>query len=213
MEARLQSNLISWLQEANVGIEEHNATGRLKKTINTKNILFMSAGAFSGYSGSNDDLISIIAERCKGESLIGFGSDVKSKKLSDTERKKLLHDVTPVDICRYGLKPELVGRLHALAVFDDLDKEMKRRILRESEDSPVKKYEISLNRRGFDVFMDNETMDFIAEKSPKETGARGLIETASRVYREIIFDPLVYANEEKNITIDKKLVEAILAQQ
>lgn len=210
MEARLQSSLVSWLQDANVGVEEFNAGVRSKHVINTRNILFMAAGAFSGYNGHDDSLLSIISKRNKGESTIGFGSEPRSKKISDPEMRKMLHRVTSEDISSYGLKPELVGRLHSFAVFDDLDMEMKRKILRESEDSPLRRYEFLLSVRGFNVNIDDATIDQIALMSPKDTGVRGLNDSVSRVFNEILFDPTVYAGEGDMITIDGDLVRPIL---
>ena len=99
--------------------------------VNTKNILFICGGAFDG-------LEKIIEKRLDQKS-IGFGANVQGKK--DKDLNKILHEVQPHDILKFGIIPELVGRLPVIAPLNALKREDLVRILQEPKNALVKQYQ------------------------------------------------------------------------
>src|SRR5439155_538344 len=99
--------------------------------VNTKDILFVCGGAFEG--------LEKIVERRVGEKVLGFGAEIKSKK--DKDLSKLMSLVEPEDLLRYGLIPELVGRLPVVGVLDHLDEAALVSILTEPKNAITKQYQ------------------------------------------------------------------------
>lgn len=147
--------------------------------INTSNILFVCGGAFDGID-------SIIQKRV-GKKAMGFGADIQSKQ--DLDIGALLKMIQPEDLLKYGLIPELVGRLPVVATLDLLDEEAFVRILTEPKNALVKQYQ-----KLFD--MDHVTLDFekgvfelIAQKAKEtKTGARGLRGIMETMMMDIMYD-------------------------
>ena len=146
--------------------------------INTENILFICGGAFDG-------LESIIEQR-KGHQTIGFGGDIRTKK--ERVAKGVFNDANAHDIVKYGLIPELVGRLPVIVSLDNLDEDAFIRIIREPKNALAKQYQ-----RLF--ALDNVALEFedgayraIARKAiDREMGARGL-----RSIMEKLLQPSMY---------------------
>ena len=133
--------------------------------INTKNILFICGGAFEG-------LEKIIEQRLDKKS-IGFGADVQKKK--DKDLTKILREVQPHDILKFGLIPELVGRLPVIASLDALRREDLVRILKEPKNALVKQYKKLLEYDDVELEFEPEALDAIADKAiERNIGARGL---------------------------------------
>ena len=133
--------------------------------IDTTNILFILGGAFDGME-------KIIEKRLSSGSL-GFGGDVKSK--ADLSREKLLAQVVPQDIIRYGLIPELVGRMPVVTALHALDADALVRILKEPKNSILKQYTYLFDLDGVRLSMDDAALRAVAEKTlERKTGARGL---------------------------------------
>ena len=133
--------------------------------IDTTNILFILGGAFDG-------LEKIIEKRLSTGSL-GFGGDVRSK--ADFSREKLLQQVVPQDIIRYGLIPELVGRMPVVTTLHALDADALVRILKEPKNSILKQYTYLFDLDGVRLVMDDAALRAVAEKTlERKTGARGL---------------------------------------
>ena len=133
--------------------------------INTKNILFICGGAFEG-------LESVIEKR-KGNQTVGFGSEILRK----AEKKKagIFKDVLPHDIVKYGLIPELVGRIPMIVSLSDLDRESLVRIVSEPKNSLVKQYQKLFEIDGVKLTFAKGAMEEIAELAlERGTGARGL---------------------------------------
>lgn len=133
--------------------------------IDTSNILFICGGAFDKI----DDLI----EKRKGSQTAGFLGEIKKKE------EKLSHgvykDVTPHDIVKYGLIPELVGRLPVLVSLDHLDKEALVKVLNEPKNSLVKQYKKLFKYDGVELEFEGAALERIAELAiERNTGARGL---------------------------------------
>lgn len=132
--------------------------------INTKNILFICGGAFDG-------LEQTIKKR-KESSTLGFGADVRSKSEKEVN---IFKDVTPQDLVKFGMVPELVGRLPVITVLDELDEPALVRILSEPKNALIKQYKKLFDLDGIELVFDDAALTAIAEKAIKQkTGARGL---------------------------------------
>ena len=146
--------------------------------INTENILFICGGAFEG--------LDKIIEKRQGNQSIGFSSEIKGK----AEKKKagIFKDVIPHDIVKFGLIPELVGRIPVTVTLDDLDKTALVRILREPKNSLIKQYEKLFEMDGVALTFDDGALDAIAAQAiDRNTGARGL-----RSIMENLMMPMMY---------------------
>ncbi len=158
--------------------------------VDTTNILFILGGAFAG-------LEKIIEAKGKHRS-IGFAADVKS----DDERRigEILAEVEPEDLIKYGLIPELVGRLPAVATLTELDKEALLRILTEPKNALVKQYQALLAYDGVELVFTDDALEAIAEKAiQRKTGARGLRAIMESVMLDVMFDAPTLGNVEKCI--------------
>ncbi len=144
--------------------------------INTRNILFICGGAFDG--------LEKIVEGRIGSRRIGFaGEDVEKKE------GNIMKWVEPEDLQRYGLIPELVGRLPVSVQLDDLDEEALARILEEPKNALVKQYKKMFELEGIGLTFDREAIKAIAKKtSERKTGARGLRSIIEGIMREIMFE-------------------------
>ncbi len=165
--------------------------------IDTTNILFICAGAFDG--------IEKVIERRIGGGSLGFGADVKSQK--DSEAENLLPLVTHQDIVKYGLIPELVGRMPVITALEGMDKETLIRIMTEPKNSIIKQYETLFALDGVELKFDKKALEKIAERTiERKTGARGL-----RSIIEDVLQPLMFETPSdstiKKITITAKTVE------
>ncbi len=133
--------------------------------IDTSNILFICGGSFDGIQG-------VVSKRI-GKSALGFGAEVQSKEgpsLSEIYQKIESHD-----IAKYGVIPELVGRLPILVSLDELDEEAMLRILTQPKNAIVKQYKKLFELDGVKLHFTDEALAAIAEKTIKQkTGARGL---------------------------------------
>lgn len=145
--------------------------------INTKNILFICGGAFDG-------LEQTIKKR-KDSSAIGFGADVKSKS---EKEKNIFKDVIPQDLVKFGMVPELVGRLPVITVLEELDEPALVRILTEPKNALVKQYQKLFGMDNVDLVFDEDALTAIAEKAiTQKTGARGLRAIVEGILTDIMF--------------------------
>ncbi len=144
--------------------------------LDTRNILFICGGAFDG-------LEQIIESRL-GRRRIGFG-----EKTSEEERDELLPYVEPEDLQRFGLIPELVGRLPVAVHLTDLDEDSLVRILEEPKNALVKQYRKMFELEGIGLTIDQEALRTIAKKTlDRGTGARGLRSVLEDVMRDVMFE-------------------------
>ncbi|MBR5472378.1 MAG: ATP-dependent Clp protease ATP-binding subunit ClpX [Clostridia bacterium] len=133
--------------------------------IDTTNILFICAGAFDG--------IDKVIERRMGGSSLGFGADVKSPK--SLEAQQLSKFATHQDLVKFGLIPELVGRLPVITSLDAMDKDTLIRIMTEPKNSIIKQYQALFGLDNIELEFEQEALVKIAELTIKnKTGARGL---------------------------------------
>lgn len=147
--------------------------------IDTTNILFICGGAFDG--------IEQTVERRVAHKSIGFNSvivDARSK-----ERDELLKQIIPSDLVKFGLIPELVGRLPVIATLDSLDEEALVRILTEPKNAMVKQYKKLLHLDGIELKFQDKALHEIAKRAiERKTGARGLRGIMENVLGDIMFN-------------------------
>ena len=165
--------------------------------INTKNILFICGGAFEGLEKT--------VERRMDSTSLGFMADVKTKQ--ELDQTKWMSDVIPQDLVKFGLIPELVGRLPVITALDGLDEEALIKILSEPKDSIIKQYSKLFALDGVELEFDDGALSAIAKKAlERKTGARGL-----RSIMEDILTPLMYTVPSdltiSKVTITKEAVE------
>lgn len=144
----------------------------------TTNVLFILGGAFEG-------ITDVVGQRT-GKKTIGFGQSSATNKLS---QKELYNDVTHEDIQKYGLIPELVGRLPIIATLNPLEREELVRILKEPKNAIIKQYQKMFDMKGIKLEFDEEAIEAIATRSmSQKTGARGLRAIIENIMLEIMFD-------------------------
>ena len=164
--------------------------------INTENILFICGGAF--------DTLDKIIESRKGQTTIGFRGDIKKKeeKLKDGVFK----DVTAHDIVKFGLIPELVGRLPVIVGLENLDCDALVRILTEPKNSLTKQYQKLFEMDGVELVFTDEAMRAVAEKAiERNTGARGLRAILEETMTSIMF-AIPSRKDVAKVTITKDCV-------
>lgn len=147
--------------------------------IDTKNILFICGGAFSG--------IEDIIEKRIGKSTLGFGADIKAPQDKDTG--EILKHVLPHDLQKYGLIPELVGRMPVIVTLHQLDESALKAILTEPKNALVKQYKRLLEMDNVKLTFEADAIANIARKAmERKTGARGLRAIVEDVMIDVMFD-------------------------
>ena len=159
--------------------------------INTKNILFICGGAFDG--------LEKIVEKRKGSSVIGFESLVQSKQeLDSTDWMK---DVTAHDLVKYGIIPELIGRLPVITALSGLDTDALVRILTVPKNSIVQQYKKLFELDGVELLFEEEALKAIAQQAQDQhTGARGLRGIMEGILTDLMFEA------PSDPTIDKIII-------
>ena len=166
--------------------------------INTKNILFICGGAFDG-------LEKLIQRRTDNASL-GFGSQLRTTLDKDETRQKLLKKVEPDDLVKFGLIPELIGRLPVVTVLDPLDEEALVRVLTEPKNSIVRQYKELFHLDNAELVFTEDALHAIAKKTvERKSGARGLRSVVEELLIPIMYDIPSDATITK-VTIDADTV-------
>jgi ATP-dependent Clp protease ATP-binding subunit ClpX len=164
--------------------------------IDTSNILFICGGAFVG-------LEDIIAKRI-GKGSLGFTADVDKKKL---ERDELLKHVEPDDLVKFGLIPELIGRLPVVATLKELREEDLVRVLTEPKNALVKQYKKLLELEGVELEFTPEALREIAREAiRRKTGARGLRAIMEKLMTDVMFE-VPTRKDVKKVIIDAEAVK------
>jgi len=146
--------------------------------INTRNILFVCGGAFDG--------LDKIIEARVGKRRIGFVDDGGAQQV---DKENPLRSVEPEDLLKFGLIPELVGRLPAIVTLDPLDEDALVKILVEPKNALVKQYEKMFELEGVGLTFDPEALRAIARKAlERGTGARGLRAVLEGIMRDVMFE-------------------------
>jgi len=164
--------------------------------IDTTNILFICGGSFDG--------INQIIEKRISSSAMGFGANVQSSK--SKEASDLLKQVTPHDLVKFGIIPELVGRLPVITALSDLDKDMLVRILTEPKNALVKQYKRLFELDGIELEITPEALTAIAQKAiERKTGARGLRSIMEETLADLMFK-LPSDTTVTKVTVDERCV-------
>ena len=164
--------------------------------IDTSNILFICGGAFDG-------LDKIIGAR-DGKQSIGYSSEVMTK--DEKRRSKVLRKVTPHDLVKYGIIPELVGRIPVIVSLDPLDRESLVRILTEPKNSLTKQYIKLMAMDGVTLEFEDAALEKIADKAIElNTGARGLRSIMEGIMTKFMYE-LPSKPEVKSLKITADMV-------
>ena len=147
--------------------------------INTENILFICGGAFEG--------LDKVIEKRQGNQTIGFSSEIKKKE--ERRADGIFKDVAPHDIVKFGLIPELVGRIPIIVPLNDLDKTALVRILSEPKNSLIKQYLKLFEMDGVKLTFDEEALSAIAAQAiQRNTGARGLRSIMENMMMQLMYE-------------------------
>ena len=162
--------------------------------LDTTNVLFICGGAFDGMKD-------IVSKR-EGGNILGFNQTKKSKQDQDDVLDKIEAD----DLVKYGLIPELIGRLHMTAILEDIDEEAMIHILKEPKNSLIKQYSKLFKMDEVDLKFDEESLKAIASAAiNRKTGARGLRSILEDVMLDVMYELPEYKG--KTVTITKEVVE------
>lgn len=176
-------------------IERYRKTGkRDKRTINTKNILFIMSGAFN-------ELEDIIRKRLHKQK-IGFGAGITSRE----KRINYLKEFKAEDLIEYGFESEFVGRLPVVAVFDELTEDDLYQILRNPNNPIIGGKKSDFRAYGIDIRFEDEALRLLAKKAYHErTGARGLVSTVEKVLLK--FEKTLPSTNIKQFAVTTEVVE------
>ncbi len=163
--------------------------------IDTSNILFILGGAFVG--------IDKIVNKRNKKNAIGFNSDIKS---NEEAKSAILSGVEPDDLVKYGLIPEIVGRMPVVTSLDELKKDDLIRILKEPKNSIIKQYQKLFEYEDKIIDFDDEALELIAEySSERGLGARGLRSIIEKNLLPIMFE-IPNNNDIKRVVITKSVI-------
>jgi len=147
--------------------------------VNTKDILFICGGAFEG--------LEKIVERRVSQKSMGFGADIRSRK--DRNIGELLSLVEPEDLLRYGLIPELVGRLPVIGALDSLNKQSLVEILTKPKNAIIKQYQKFFEMEGVKLEFTEDGLEAVADLALKRgTGARGLRAVLEEAMMDLMYE-------------------------
>ena len=161
--------------------------------IDTKNILFICGGAFDGLEKE-------ILKRTQSSG-IGFGAEIVSKKDSEAN---IFRKVTTQDIVKFGLVPELVGRLPIITVLDELDENALVNILTKPKNALIKQYKKLFSYDNVELEVEQDALVEIARKTlQQKTGARGLRAIVEKILMDVMFEiPSQVGVKKVTITVD-----------
>lgn len=168
--------------------------------VNTKDILFIAGGAFSGIDR-------IISKRLNMQA-VGYSASVAEDKIDEDN---LLQYIIPLDLRSFGLIPEIIGRLPVLSHMDPLDAETLRAILTEPKNSIIKQYEKLFSMDDVSFEIEEDALQYIVEKAIEyKLGARGLRSLCEAILTEAMFE--LPSSDEKEFTVSKEYAEAKLTK-
>jgi ATP-dependent Clp protease ATP-binding subunit ClpX len=166
--------------------------------VDTKNILFICGGAFAG-------LEKVIQQRSENTS-IGFSAEVRSKERTEN-LGKVLADVEPADLVRFGLIPEFVGRLPVVATLDELDEASLVKILTEPKNAVTKQFKKLFEMEEVELEFRPEALQAIAKKALKrKTGARGLRTILEQVLLDTMYE-LPSLEHVSKVVVDDAVID------
>ena len=166
--------------------------------VNTKDILFIAGGAFSGID-------KIISKRLNRQA-VGFGASLEEDKIDE---ENLLQYITPLDLKSFGLIPEIIGRLPVLSYMNPLDAKTLRAILTEPKNSIIKQYAKLFGMDDVEFTIEEDALNYIVSKAVEyKLGARGLRSLCEAIFTDAMFD--LPSSDQKDFNVTKDYAEAKL---
>ena len=198
----VQQALLKMLEGSQVeftarGQRKHPEAPTIK--VNTQNILFIVGGAFVGID-------KIIAKRLqKSNANIGFGAKVEGERDKATF-DELIHQVTPEDLMKYGIIPEIIGRLPIICTLETLNENALLRILTEPVNAPVRQYQKLMAMDHVELKFEEGALRAVARKAiERKTGARSLKGIIEDVMLDVMFE-IPRSDEPRRVTITEKCI-------
>jgi ATP-dependent Clp protease ATP-binding subunit ClpX len=168
--------------------------------VDTRNILFIAGGAFSGID-------KVISKRLNMQA-VGYGASISGERIDE---ENLLQYILPSDLKSFGLIPEIIGRLPALTFMKPLDKKTLRMILTEPRNALIKQYAKLFEMDGIEFSIDDEALDFIVDKAVEyKLGARGLRSLCEEILTDAMFE--LPGTEEDTLKVTKKYAESKISK-
>ena len=166
--------------------------------VNTKDILFIAGGAFSGIDA-------IIGKRLNRQA-VGFGASLEEDKIDEAN---VLQYITPVDLKSFGLIPEIIGRLPVLSYMNPLDAKTLRSILTEPKNAIIKQYAKLFIMDDVEFTIEEGALNYIVGKAVEyKLGARGLRSLCEAIFTDAMFD--LPSSDQKEFNVTKEYAEAKL---
>ena len=166
--------------------------------VNTKDILFIAGGAFSGID-------KIISKRLNMQA-VGFGASLEEDTI---DHNNLLQYITALDLKQFGLIPEIIGRLPVLSYMNPLDAKTLRAILTEPKNSIIKQYAKLFVMDDVEFTIEEDALNYIVDKAVEyKLGARGLRSLCEAIFTDAMFD--LPSSDEKEFNVTKEYAEAKL---
>ncbi len=167
--------------------------------VNTKDILFIAGGAFSGID-------KIISKRLNRQA-VGFGASLEEDTL---DKDNLLQYITPLDLKSFGLIPEIIGRLPVLSFMNPLDAKTLRAILTVPKNAIIKQYKKLFLMDNVEFTIEEEALNYIVDKAVHyKLGARGLRSLCEAIFTDAMFD--LPSSDEKALNVTKNYAKAKLS--
>ena len=168
--------------------------------VDTRNILFIAGGAFSGID-------KVISKRLNMQA-VGYGASISGERIDE---ENLLQYILPTDLKSFGLIPEIIGRLPALTFMRPLDRKTLRMILTRPKNAIIKQYTKLFEMDGIDFSIDNEALDFIVDKAVEyKLGARGLRSLCEEILTDAMFE--MPGGEEDSLKVTRKYAESKISK-